>query len=32
MTHRAEPGFAEFWPHLGAFIRTIKTGKPGAKT
>ena len=25
--HRNEPAFAEFWPHLGTFIRTIKEPK-----
>jgi hypothetical protein len=24
MKHRNEPAFAEFWPHLGTFIRSIK--------
>jgi hypothetical protein len=28
MRHRNEPAFAEFFPHLGAFIRSIKAPKP----
>lgn len=27
MVHRNEPAFAEFWPHLGTFIRSIKAVK-----
>lgn len=27
MKHRTEPGFAEFWPHLGTFIRSVKKPK-----
>lgn len=27
MRHRNEPAFAEFFPHLGAFIRSVKVPK-----
>ena len=32
MKHRDEPAFAEFWPHLGSFIRTIKEPKSKVQT